>query len=211
MDLSSFFGGGPSMSGGGLSSILSGLFTDAGAPAHAAMGPYNQYMGKAANVQNPFLQAGQGALGNYQHWLGGMQDPSHFINQLMGQYHESPFAQYEQQQAMRAGTNAASMGGLPNGMGGAGAGSTPFAQQLQQNASNISSQDMQNWLQNVLGINNQYGAGQQGLIGGGQNAANSLSGLYSGQGQGLGALAYGQQMGRNQNTGNILGGIGSFF
>ncbi len=195
---------------GGVGNLASGAFINQGAPYHAAMGPYQQYYGQAANVQNPFLQAGQGAIGNYQNWLGGMQNPSGFMNNLMGQYQESPWAKYQQQQTMRSGINAASMGGLPDGTGGAGIGSSPFAQQLQQNSANISSQDMNNWISHVLGINTQYGAGQQNLMGMGQNAANTLSGLYSQEGQGMGNLAYGERLGENQNKGNFLSGLTSF-
>lgn len=195
------FSGNSGMMAGGMGSLISGLMGNSSSPYDAAMGPYSQYMGQASGVQNPFLQAGQGAIGNYQNWLQGMQNPSGFINNIMGQYQQSPWAQYQQQQAVRSGQNAASASGLT--------GSTPFAQQLQQNASNISSQDMNNWLQNVLGINTQYGAGQQNLMGMGQNAANSLSGIYGNEAQGMGNLAYGQQMGQNQDFGNILGGLGS--
>src|SRR5258708_30443296 len=174
-----------------LGSLFSGLFTDAGSPYSSAMGPYSQWMGKAADVQQPWLQAGQQGLGNYQNWLSGMQDPTAFINKTMNNYQQSPWAQNLQNQAIRSGQNAASAGGL--------AGSTPFAQQLQQNATNISSQDQNNWLQNVLGINTQYGSGQAGLAGMGQNAANTLSGLYGGEAQGIGYLAMGQQAGNMQN------------
>ena len=182
----------------GVGNILSGMLIDQGAPYQAAMGPYQQYMGQGANVQNPFLQAGQGAIGNYQNWLSGMQNPSGFMNNLMGQYQQSPWAKYQQQQSMRAGNNAASAGGL--------IGSTPFAQQMQQNSANISSQDMNNWLQNVLGINTQYGAGQQNLMGMGQNAANALTGLYGQEAQGMGNLAAGQQAGQNQNMADEISG-----
>lgn len=187
----------------GAASLFSGLFMDAGAPYEAAKGPYNEYMGKAQTAQNPFYQAGTNAIPNFQNWLSGMQNPSEFINHLMSQYQQSPWAKYQQDQAMRAGTNAASASGL--------IGSTPFAQQLQQNASNISSQDQNQWLQNVLGINTQYGAGQQNLMTQGANSANALSNLFSRQGEGLGNLAYGQQMGENQNIGNIIAGLTSFF
>lgn len=190
----------------GLSGFLGGVFGDSGAPYADAMKQFQHYGNLAQNTQNPFLQAGQGAIGNYQHWLQGMQDPSHFINNLMGQYQESPYAKYQQQQAMRAGTNAASMGGLPNGMGGAGIGSTPFQLQAQQNASNISSQDMNQWLQNVLGINTQYGAGNQYLMGQGANAANALTNMYGQLGQNMGEAAYGQRAGQNQDFMNMLGG-----
>lgn len=203
--------GGPSQGAAGLASIFSGLFQDAGAPYDAAKGPYQDYMNKGAGALNPFVQGGQQGMGNYQHWLQGMQDPSGFMNHLMGKYQESPFAKYQQQQMMRAGQNAASAGGLSNGMGGAGLGSTPFLQQAQQNAQNISSGDMQNWLSKVLGINTEYGQGQQNMMGMGANSANSLSSLYQNYGTGMGNLAAGQQQGQNQNMGNIIGGIASLF
>ena len=121
----------------------------------------------------------------------------------MGQYQESPYAQYLQKQSMRAGTNAASASGLT--------GSTPFAQQLQQNAGNIANQDQNQWLQNVLGINTQYGQGQNNLINSGQNSANTLSSLYNQMGQNMGEAAYGKQAGKQQDFWNtIAGGLGLF-
>lgn len=185
----------------GLGSLGAGLFTDAGAPYQAAMAPFNQYMGQATGAQNPFYQAGTGAINNYQNWLGSMQNPSGFINDQMKNYQVSPWAQYQQQQATRAAQNMGSAEGLT--------GSSPLMLQAQQNSQNISSQDMQNWLQNVLGINTQYGSGMGNLMGQGANAANQLSNLYSQQGIGMGNLAAGQQAGQNQNVGNIWGGIGS--
>jgi hypothetical protein len=194
------FGGG---SGSGLAGFLGGLFGHSDRPYKSAIDQYQKYGDKAANVQNPFLQAGQGAIPQFQQWLQGMQDPSGFINHLMGQYQESPFAKYQQQQGMRSGTNAASAGGL--------IGSTPFAQQMQQNAQNISSMDMNQWLQNVIGINSQYGAGQQNLMSGGQNSANELSNLYGNMGVGMGNLSYGQQMAKNQDRSNMFGGLFDMF
>ncbi len=168
----------------GLGGILGGLFGDSGSPYNDAMKQYQYWGNKAQSAQNPFLNAGNQATGNLQNWLGTMQNPSQFINNLMGHYQESPFAKYEQQQAMRAGTNAASASGLT--------GSSPFAQQLQQNASNISSQDMQNWLSQVLGINTQYGAGNKFLSGQGANAANAMTNMYGRMGNNMGQADYGK-------------------
>lgn len=189
------------MSAGGLgaaSGLLGGLFGDSGAPYDAAMEQYKQWANKAQGTQQPFLDAGTGAIPQYQKWLQGMQDPSGFINNLMGQYSQSPYAKYMQGQSMRAGQNAASASGLM--------GSTPLMQQLQQNAANISSQDQQNWLGNVLGINTQYGQGQQNLMGMGANAANALTGMYGNMGQQMGEAAYGKQAGQQQDFMNMLGG-----
>lgn len=191
----------PSMFAGGAGQLLGGLFGDSGAPYGAAMGQYRDWANKAQEAQNPFYNAGTGAIPKYQNWLDRMQDPSGFINGIMGGYQQSPWANYMQQQSMRAGQNAASASGLM--------GSTPFAEQMQQNAANISSQDMQNWLQNVLGINSQYGRGEQGLMQGGQNAANALANMYGNFGQRMGEAAYGREAGGQQDMWNTLGGAAS--
>lgn len=187
----------------GIAQLFGGLFGNSGEPYNAAMDQYREWAKRAQNVQNPFLNAGTGAIGNFQDWLKGMQNPSGFINNIMGQYQESPYARYQQQQAMRAAQNMGSASGLT--------GSTPLQMQAQQNASNISSQDMNQWLQNVLGINSQYGAGNQYLMGQGANAANALTGMYGNMGQQMGQAAYGQQAGRNQDFWNMIGGGLSLF
>ncbi len=194
------------MFGSGLGGFLGGIFGDSGKPYDKAMEQYQQWANKAQGTQQPYLDAGTGAIGDYQKWLQGQQDPSKFINDQMGKYQESPYARYMQQQSMNAGQNAASASGLM--------GSTPLMQQLQQNAGNIASQDQNQWLQNVLGINTQYGQGQQNLMTGGQNAANSLTNMYNQMGQNMGQAAYGKEAGKKQDFWNTIGGglgmIGSF-
>jgi len=176
--------------GQGLAGLFGGLFGDSAGPYHE----YSDWLQKAQNAQNPFYNAGVGALGNYQDWLKGMKNPTDFINNMMKNYTQSPFAKYQQDQSIRAGQNAASASGLT--------GSTPFAQQLQQNAQNISSQDMNTWLQNVLGVNRQYGQGEQNLITGGQGAANQLANIFGQQGE----AAYNARAAGNNDFWNALGG-----
>src|SRR3954467_13324532 len=141
---------------GGLGGLFGGLFGDSGSPYDAAMEQYQKYGNMAAGTQQPYLNAGNGAIPMYQEWLKGQKDPAKFMNDLQGQYKESPYTQFLQQQAMRAGQNAGSALGLT--------GSTPMMQQMQQNAGNIASGGMNDWLQNVLGINKQYGEGQQNMM-----------------------------------------------
>lgn len=190
----------------GLGGLFGGLFGDSGKPYDKAMKQYQQWNDKAAQGLNPYNTAGQGAISNYQQWLESQKNPSEFINKQMQNYQASPYSQYLQQQAMNAGQNAASASGLM--------GSTPMMQQMQQNASNIASQDMNQWLQNVLGINTQYGQGQNNLMQGGQNAANSLANLYNQMGQNMGSAAYGKESGNQNDFWNMLGGglqtLGSF-
>ncbi|MDP4145633.1 MAG: hypothetical protein Q8936_14295 [Bacillota bacterium] len=189
--------------GAGLSNLFGGLFSDASAPYKKATNEYEDYLNRAQQPQNPFFNAGKQALPQYQDWLKKMQNPSGFINNLMGQYQESPSAHFQQQQGIRAAQNLGSASGLT--------GSTPLQMQAQQNAQNISSGDMNQWLQNVLGINTQYGAGQQGLVNQGQSAANILSQLLSNAGGDLAGLAYGREQGKQQNQGNIISGLMGLF
>jgi hypothetical protein len=193
----------PSMFGSGLGGFLGGLFGNSGAPYDKAMDQYRQWGDKAAGGLQPYQDAGTGAIKNYQDWLAGQKDPSKFINNLMGGYKESPYAQNMQQEAMRSAQNQASAMGL--------SGSTPLLQYMQQNAGNIASQDQNQWLQNVLGVNQQYGQGQNNLMSGGQNAANSLSNLYNQMGGRMGEQEYNKDASRQNNLWNMLGGIGSMF
>ncbi len=179
--------------GSGLGSLFGGLFGNSG----SAYDKNQQWLQQAQNAQQPYANAGQGAIGDYQKWLQSQQDPSKFINDQMGNYQESPWAKNLQQQSMNAGQNAASASGLM--------GSSPLMQQLQQNAGTISSQDQNQWLQNVLGINTQYGQGQQNLMNGGQNAANSMGNIF---GQ-MGENAYNKDASRQNNFWNMMGGAGS--
>lgn len=196
-------GGGQGLIGGGhlagIGQILSGLFGDSGAPYKDAMKQYREWGQKGEDAQNPFLNMGKDAIPKYQEWLNGMKDPSGFINHLMGQYGESPWAKFQQQQSMRAAQNQGSASGLT--------GSTPLTQFAEQNARDISSQDQNQWLSNVLGINTQYGGGLNNQITGGQNAANSLTSLYSDMGGKMGEAAYGQRAGKQQDRNNIWGGL----
>ena len=191
----------PQMISSGLSGLFGGLFSDSGAAPGAAMDQYQQWNDKAQQAQNPFYKAGTGAIPDYQKWLQGQQDPSGFINNLMGQYKASPYSQYLQQQSQRGGMNAASASGLM--------GSTPLMEQMQTNSANIASGDMNQWLQNVLGINTQYGQGQQNLMNMGQNSANALTDMYGNMGQQMGEQAYNKEAGGQNDMWNTIGGAAS--
>jgi len=187
--------------GNAFGGILGGLFGNSDEPYEAAGEQYQKYGDLARQTQQPFFNAGTQAIPAFQNWLQSQSNPSQFINNLMGQYQQSPWAQYMQQQSMRAGQNYGSANGL--------SGSTPLMMQLQQNAGNISSEDMGKWLKNVLGINTQYGQGQQSLIQGGQSSANALTNMYGQMGENMANAEYGREAGREQDKGDIFGGLGS--
>lgn len=189
--------------GGGLAELISGLFGDSGSPYEEGANTYKPYLDKAIAGQQPYAQAGQNALGPYQDMLKNMSDPSGFINHLMEQYQESPWAKFSQKQGMRAAQNMGSAGGM------GGIGSTPLTQFAQQQAQGISSQDMSKWLENVLGTNTQALSGYGNLAGMGQNAANKISDLNNQGGENMAGFSYGKRAGDMQDRNNIFGGIGN--
>jgi hypothetical protein len=186
-------------SGAGLSSFFSGMFGDSGKPFQMGMDQLQKYFPQAQSYQNPFFNAGQNAVPQYQDFLSKMKDPSAFLNNMMGQYQESPWAKFQQQQMMRSAQNMGSANGLT--------GSTPLMQFAQQNARDISSQDQGNWLQNALGINTAYGAGLGDMMTRGQGASNVLSQLTNEFGQNMAQGEYGRGAGRQQDFGNMTGGL----
>lgn len=188
---------------GGLFPLIGDFFSNPGKPYGDASKELARYFPQQQGYLNPFLKAGQGAIPDFQNWLKSMQNPSGFINNLMGSYQESPYAHYQQDQAMRSAQNMGSASGLT--------GSTPLTQFAQQNARDISSQDMNQWLQNVLGINSQYGAGQMGLMGQGMQAGNAMSQMLGDYARNQAMLKYGQGAANQGRWGNIIGGIGNFF
>jgi hypothetical protein len=193
----------PSSISGDIGSFLESIFSHPDRPYQKASGILSQYLPQAQSYLNPFAQAGQSAIPQFQQWLQSMQDPSGFINNLMGKYQESPYAKFEQQQGIRAAQNLGSASGLT--------GSTPLTQFAQQNAQNISSQDMQNWLSRVLGINTQYGQGEFGLMGQGLQAGNSLTNLMQNYMNSQAELGYGAEAASQGRTGNIIQSLANLF
>jgi hypothetical protein len=188
--------------GQGLGGMFGGMFGgDSGKAYKKAWEAAQPYFQQGVGAQQPYAEAGQRGLGGLEEWLKGMQDPSGFINQLMGGYQESPWAKFQKQEGQSAINNAASASGL--------LGSTPYMQEGERYAQGIGSQDMQQWLANVLGIHGQYGSGQAGLAGMGQGAANQLSNLYGMMGQGAGQSAFGQERARQMDRGGLFGGLGN--
>lgn len=187
----------------GFFGLLQSLFNNNKSPYGEGFNATQPYYEGAKEFQNPFVKQGQEASGKFNSWLDNMQNPTEFINKIMGSYSQSPWAKNLESSAVRAGTNAASASGLT--------GSTPFAQQLQQTGANISSQDMQNFLQNVLGINSAYGAGENMQVERGQHASDILSQLFSNQGNMAGGAAYGDQAWENQNSDSTWANIAKMF
>lgn len=229
----------------GIGNLATGLVNNSGDPYRAANNEYKKYFDKAQAPQNPFYNTGINASNSLNNSLNSMSNPNDFMRNLtsgygsnpsysesnrmanptqyfdniMGGYKQSPFAKFRTQQSIRAANNAASAGGL--------IGSTPLAQANADYAGNIASEDMNNYLAQILGINQQYQGnlnnyignslnsnaqylnGEQSLAQGGQHSADIMSQLYGKQGELMGEGSLGAEYGDEQDTANILGGIGS--
>lgn len=180
-----------------------GLFRSNERPYEDAQGMYRRYADAATNVQKPYQKFGQEGMAGYGDWINSQKDPSQFINNIMGQYQESPYAKYQTQQGSRAAQNQASASGL--------GGSTPLMHELSDRAQKTASADQQSWLNNVLGINTQYGQGMKDRVNIGQNSANQMSNLYNRQANDEADLAFGRSKGMMQDYDDFYSMLATMF
>lgn len=133
------------------------------------------YMQQGQNNLAPYNQAGQNALPQFQNWLNQMGqnaqnfNPSQSVSDLMKNYKESDYAKYLTGQATNTINNQAAIGGTLGG----GQNQRDVATMANQ----ISSGDLQNYMNNVfnqqnygLDLNKLFGGGLESLISGGEHA-----------------------------------------
>jgi hypothetical protein len=211
--MGSMMGGTSGMSGlgaiiGGGLNVFNNPYDDSVNTLNDILKGYGQYKGEMSGNLSPYMQAGNGAIGTYQNALNQMQDPTKFMNNIMGQYQQSPWAKFQTQQGINAANNA----GSASGMLGSGA----EQKELADYAQNISSRDMQQYFNNAMGINNQYLGGYGHLMDNGLNA-NSIYGGFlgnlmnsqAGVGKSLASAQSYQGQNENAGIGSMLGGLGS--
>ncbi len=172
-------------------------------PADAANKRLDEIPGKTKGYYDPYMQAGQGALGSLQNQyadlLGGNTQ-----SKLGESYKQSPGYQRALQEALGGGNNAAAAGGMLG---------TPAHQEQNMNlASDIASKDYNNYLQNQIGLYGQGLQGQQGLNQMGYNANTGYADMLANLAQQQGQYDYAGQAGKNQQNSemwkNIFGGGG---
>lgn len=158
-----------------------------------AMQQEQQYLGQSTGYMQPWWQAGQKALPEYQEALGRMKDPNAFINQMMGGYQQSPFAKFQEHQ----GIQAANQGAAASGMLGSGAQQKALAQFSQD----LSSKDMQQYLQNQMGVWGNYMGGLGGLSGQGMQAGKQMGDWTMGAGRDVAGME--EQIGQARAQGDV--------
>lgn len=182
-------------------SWLSSLFGGGKNPADSAMPYLNQIPGQTLPYMQPYFNAGTQALNplqdQYSHLLG---DPGSFMNKMGESYQQSPGFKAAMENALTAGNHASAAGGMAG---------TPQDQfQQMKMATDLTNQDYNGWLQNVLGL---YGAGlsgEQGLAGMGQQAGQSMADMIAQTLAQQGNMAFRGQQEQNSQRNSMLGGLG---
>ncbi len=181
-------------------SWLSDFFKGGKNPADAAMPYLNQIPGMEKQYYDPFINYGKEAGNTLAPQFNQMStNPAEFLEGLLKHYEPSRAYQLSNEEALRAAGNTAAAGGMRGSLNDI------------KNESRISDallgQDMQQWLQNVLGI---QGAGQQGLghqFDTGFAATQGLTGDLSNVLGTQAGLAFQGQANKNKSRSDALSGI----
>lgn len=188
-------------------SLLSKLFGGGGNSPMDAAKPYlDQIPGMAHKGYDPYVNAGLDASGKtkskYEELMG---DPTAFINKLMEGYKPSEGYQFQKDQLSKEMSNTAAAGGVAG---------TPMDQLNQaEGIQGLLGKDMQQFLQNVLGVFNTGLEGEEGIAGRGYDASKGLTDILGNNAAAQAGLAYKNQVDKNQNKtdlwnmfGKALGG-----
>lgn len=170
-------------------------------PGKAANPALSQIPGYGRDAYNPFIQSGQQAQQQLSPQYEQMaSNPVGQYNDIMSQYEPSSGFQYRKGQLNKDAHNTAASGGF--------AGTDNDIDHRSELFDALLSGDMQQFMQNILGIK---GAGMQGLEGQasrGYNASGNLADyLGSAAGQQAGFDAYGQNesnTNRNEGLANLI-------
>lgn len=171
-----------------------------GNPANAAKPYIDQIPGQLHQTYDPYINRGndQYAGLNKQYTSMG-QDPTGFLNAMMQSYTPSKSYQLQRDEAMRAAGNTAAAGGMR--------GSLDDITKQSRLADSLMGQDMQQWLSNAMGIQNQGLQGQQHFYDQGYGMAHDMGGDLANALGTQGQLAYQGRAQENQGISDLLGSL----
>jgi hypothetical protein len=163
---------------------------------------YDQIPEAMRKYLDPSFQRGERAGEKLEGQYGSMMDnPQDFINAIMKGYKPSEGYQFKQEQMGQAASNSAAAGGMRG---------TPFEQQQQQQITQgLLGADQQEWLKNVLGIQDRGMRGEEGLYGYGQQAGTNLAESEANVLGTKGKMAYDQERNRSKRGQDMFGAITS--
>jgi len=174
-------------------SMLSNLFGGGRKSPMDAASPYlNQIPGVGHQGYDPYINAGLDASGRTKSKYEELfSDPTAFINKLMEGYKPSEGYQFQKDQLTKELSNTAAAGGVAG---------TPMDQMNQaEGIQGLLGKDMQQFLQNVLGVFNTGLQGEEGIANRGYDASKNLTDLLGGTLNQQGGLAFQNQQQKNQD------------
>lgn len=142
----------------------------------------NQIPDVGRDAYNPFIDQGKRAGSVLEGQYGKMLDPTSFINDIMKNYTMSKGATYQRDQLGRGIGATAAAGGI--------AGTPEHQREYGEMAHNIMSGDMQQYLQNALGVMGTGISGEQDFYNKGYGASGSLADILGGNLASQGTLAF---------------------
>lgn len=173
-----------------------GLFSSGKNPADRAMPYLEQIPGAVQPYYQPYIDQGRQAGEQAGSMYGRMaQDPMQYLQELMSGYNVSDGYKAKEQRLLDTAHNTAVAGGY--------AGLPYDERQRSEMVSALMSDDMQQWLNNVLGVQGMGLGGQQHLADQGFQASTGYGDIVGGSlNQRAGAMFQGQQQ-RNQDKAGL--------
>jgi hypothetical protein len=162
-------------------------------PANAARPYLNQIPDVAHKAYDPYIQQGMesGNLANAE-YNKMSQDPTSFVDSIMKRYKPSEGYNFKEGRMLGAARNSAASGGFAG---------TPYDQEQQAElVQGLLGSDMQQFLQNILGVHKQGVAGHEGRAERGFNASSSLADMLANNLTQQGGLEFHGQGQLNQNN-----------
>lgn len=163
----------------------------------------NQIPGMGKQYYNPFIERGANSGNLLEGEYGKMLDPSAFMDSIMKNYKMSEGAQYQQDRLGKGIGGAAAAGGY--------AGTPEHQTQYGEMANKIMSGDMQQYLQNALGIYGKGISGEEGFYDKGYDASSSLADLLGGTLSSQAGLGFKAASDRNTDRMALMNAIAKLF
>jgi hypothetical protein len=161
-------------------------------PADSASQYFEKIPGVVKPYLDPYIEEGKRASEvNNPLYESMSRDPNDFLNAIMRNYSPSEGYKYKERNLNKVMRNAAAQGGYSG---------TPYDQEQQSTAVNgLLSQDMQQFLENIFGVQGRGLSGNEDSINRGFKASNSLADILGGNLAQLGNLSFQGQSQINQN------------
>lgn len=171
-----------------------------GNPANASRDYLSQISPMLHETYDPFIQRGEAAYpGLRDAYNPMMTNPTGYLDQLMKQYKPSQGYNLMRDEGLRAAGNTAAAGGMRGSLGD--------IQSQARLTDSLMGQDMQQWLNNVMGIQNTGLQGNQGFYNTGYNAASSLGSDLSNVLGTQAQLEFQGAANQNQNKSDLLSAL----